>query len=79
VLLPGALGYTTSTISSSAVSGSITTTKVSPAAGDIDASKPEALTTDIVPALLFSAADNVVSWDMDEYNLVGISTSYSGF
>jgi len=72
VLLPGALGVIISTISSSAVSGSITTTKVSPAAGDIDASKPEALTTDIVVALLLSAAAKVVSCDMDEYKRVVI-------
>ena len=72
VLFDGELGYITSTISSRAVSGSITTVNVSPEAGAILANRFDADVTVIVVALLFSAADKVVSAEMDEYKRVVI-------
>jgi hypothetical protein len=58
-LLPGVLGWTTSTISSRAVSGSITTVNVCVPVGVIDANKLEALLTTIVVALELPANDDV--------------------
>jgi hypothetical protein len=79
VLLAGALGVITSTISSSAVSGSITTVKVSPAAGVIPERRPDAEPTTIVLAPDDNAEVSVVSCEVEEYFLIVISTSCSGF
>jgi hypothetical protein len=67
VLLPGALGFIISTISSRAVSGSITTVNVSPEAGVIVPSNAEAEFTTIVDAPELSAEVSVVSWEVEEY------------
>jgi hypothetical protein len=66
-LLPGALGLITSTISSRAVSGSITTVNVSPAPGVILERSADAELTTIVVALEFSAEARLVSWEVEEY------------
>jgi hypothetical protein len=70
VLLPVLEGNVTSTISSSAVSGSITTTNVSSGLVSARVIPPriaveEATIIDV--ALEFSAAVKVVSWDTEEY------------
>jgi hypothetical protein len=66
VVLEGELGKITSTISSRAVSGSMTTVKVSPAAGVIVASSAVAELTTIVVAPADNAVVSVVSCEMDE-------------
>lgn len=62
----------TSTISSTAVSGSITTVKVSPAdtLAPPRSDVPETTVADVPDEV--SAPDNVVCWEREEYFLVGI-------
>jgi hypothetical protein len=72
VLLPEALGGITSTISSRAVSGSITTVNVSPVARVIPPRSAVAELTTIVVALEFSAEVRLLSWEVEEYFLTVI-------
>jgi hypothetical protein len=72
VPLEGVLGEITSTISSRAVSGSITTVKVSPDPGLILERRADAEATTIVLAPDVNAETSVVSCEVEEYFLIGM-------